>query len=152
MMTNFEKFINEYKESKITTVSYILFHILSIGLFHFYWLGHVRVHFRKYLKKEVITSRLFLFFIAAEGLGLWIVIMEEGYVLDYISSILVIIAWIIQIIISFNISKEISIKLTEEEIKLPQQTSFNSLWIILFTFFYINYKLNQFLELEEKTK
>ena len=42
--------------------------------------------------------------------------------------------------------------LTEEEIKLPQQTSFNSLWIILFTFFYINYKLNQFLELEEKTK
>lgn len=149
----FKNFLEEYDKIKIGTGLYILFYILSASLYPFYQIGRIQVVLDNVFKKKIVNTNLIITALILSGISFYIIIGEEGKstsVNETITGFIGILNFIIGIVISFNISKELEFLITKEKIKLPESLKFNTFFLIIFNVFYINYKFNQFLELELK--
>ncbi len=149
----FKNFLEEYDKIKIGTGLYILLYFLTCSIYPAFQIGRVQVVLNKIFKKEIINSTLIYVTLVFVGISFYITIGEQGNpteTTDIIVGLLWIINYVIFIVISFNISKEFEFLVIKEKIKLPESLKFNIFFLILFNFLYINYKFNQFLELELK--
>ena len=148
----FKNFLVEYEKIKIGTGLYILLYFLSCSIYPAFQIGRVQVVLQKIFNKEVISTNLIYLILVLMGLQLYIGIGEDNptETTDTILVLLWLVNYIIGIVLSFNVSKEFEFLIIREKIKLPDNLKFNPFLLILLNFVYINYKLNQFLELELK--
>jgi hypothetical protein len=149
----FKIFLKEYDKIKIGTGLYILLYFLTCSIYPAFQTGRVQVVLNKIFNKEIINTSLIYFTLVLVGISFYITIGEQGNpteTTDAIVGLLWIVNYIIFIVISFNISKEFEFLIIKEKIKLPESLKFNPFLLILLNFIYINYKFNQFLELELK--
>jgi hypothetical protein len=149
----FKNFLEEYDKIKIGTGLFFLFYFLSASLYPFYQIGRIQVVLNNVFKKQIVNTNLIITALILTGISFYIIIGEEGNstsTMETITGLMGIINFIISIIISFNISKEFEFLIIKEKIKLPESLKFNTFFLIIFNIFYINYKFNQFLELELK--
>jgi hypothetical protein len=149
----FKNFLVEYDKIKIGTGLYLVFYILSASLYPFYQLGRIQVVLDNVFKKQVVNTNLIITVLILAGLSFFTIMGEEGQPTTFtetLTGLFGIVNFVICIIISFNISKEFEFLIIKEKIKLPEGLKFNTFFLIIFNIVYINYKFNQFLELELK--
>jgi len=149
----FKKFLEEYDKIKIGTGLYVLLYFLTFTINIAFQIGRVQVVLNKVFNKEIVSTSLIYVTLILGGISFYTTFLEEGNpteTTDVIIFLCWIVNYIISIVISFNISKEFEFLIIKEKIKLPENLKFNNFFLILFNLFYINYKFNQFLELELK--
>jgi hypothetical protein len=149
----FKNFLEEYNKIKIGTGLYIVLYFLSFSLYPLFQIGRLQVLLERIFKKEIINTSLIYVSIVLIGISLYISFFEQGNPTESTNLILDlfwVVNFVIYIVISFNISKEFEFLIIKEKIKLPDNLKFNPFLLIIFNIIYINYKFNQFLELELK--
>jgi len=149
----FKNFLEEYNKIKIGTGLYIVLYFLSFSLYPLFQIGRLQVLLDRIFKKEIINTSLIYVSIVLIGISLYISFFEQGNPTESTNLILDlfwVVNFVIYIVISFNISKEFEFLIIKEKIKLPDNLKFNPFLLIIFNIIYINYKFNQFLELELK--
>ena len=149
----FKNFLEEYNKIKIGTGLYIVLYFLSFSLYPLFQIGRLQVLLDRIFKKEIINTSLIYVSIVLIGISLYISFFEQGNSTESTNLILDlfwVVNFVIYIVISFNISKEFEFLIIKEKIKLPESLKFNPFLLIIFNIIYINYKFNQFLELELK--
>jgi hypothetical protein len=149
----FKNFLEEYDKIKIGTGLYIFLYFLTYTIFVAFQIGRLQVVLNKVFNKEIVNTTLIYLTLIFGGISFYTIFFEEGNPTET-TDVIIFLCWIINyiifIVISFNISKEFEFLIIKEKIKLPESLKFNTFYLILFNLFYINYKFNQFLELELK--
>lgn len=148
----FENFLKEYEKIKIETGIYIMLYFLTATFYPLFQIGRVEVVLNKVFKKEIININIIYVCLVIFGILSYLLIggEERPITIDIIYCLLWIVYFIFSVVVSFNISKEFEFLFIREKIKLPESLKFNFLLLILLNFIYINYKFNQFLDLELK--
>lgn len=149
----FKNFLKEYDKIKIGTGLYVLLYFLTCTINIAFQIGRVQVVLNKVFNKEIVSTSLIYVTLILGGISFYTTFLEQGNPTET-TDVIIFLCWIVNyiifIVISFNISKEFEFLIIKEKIKLPESLKFNNFFIILFNLFYINYKFNQFLELELK--